>query len=517
VLDALNSNTTIYGQIHGTAVDMASAFKSTNAVGLTGTIELGYDGEIVVGDNYMAMAEILAANQAADDPTTAYLSVTWAVADSNLFITIPHLIPGEWYTATVEAKKVGSQPNVLFSGNEGLTGALVNSTTMTQYTTTFQAQQAEQELRFILQGTPTVAEGLQLRKLRVEKGENLVLSLPTTAVESGVTTWTRPKDIFEGWVESWPAVAGNLEMSITVVDRMKRLGEVELSNTLSEAMLTDSPALMLPLTDSLIDTPGRFTQIGYWSDVEDGPTYLDISHTRGDLLTASYSTQTDDGPTGEASLVFITAGSNTVGYFLAVPYSKDFTTPTKPTTPPSTPKPPPTKPKPTETPKYTYTKKWYATWSRSYEGNDSTRFDDSDYMYQGQFSGSPGNQKSLAGFDYKNIMATLKGAEILEAHITVKNDHARWNKGLYAYLGTHNYSSKPSTWSSGSVAERRWNKWVTEGGSVTISMGASVGRALRDGTAKGISIGPESDSDHYGYFRGATQSGKPYITIKYRK
>jgi hypothetical protein len=511
-----NSNTTVYGQIHGTAIDFAAAFKSTNAIASTGNIELGFDGEPVVGDNYIAMAEILATNQAADDPTTAYLSVTWAVADSNLFITIPHLIPGQWYTATVEAQKVGSQPNVLFSGNEGLTGALINTTSMTQYTTTFQAQQAEQEIRFILQGTPTATEGLRLRKLRVERGENLVLSLPTSATETGITVWTRPKDIFEGWVESWPAVAGSLTMSITAVDRMKRLGEVELSNTLREAMLSDSPALMLPLTDSMLDSPGRFSQLGYWADVEDGPTYVDISHSRGDLLTASYSTQTDDGPTEEASLVLVTA-SSTVGYFLSVPYSRDFETPTTVPPPKPKPRPAPTKPKPTQNPKYIYTKKWYATWSRSYEGNDSTRFDDSDYMYQGQFSGSPGNQKSLAGFDYKNMMATLDGAEILECHITVKNDHARWNKGLYVFVGYHAYSSKPSTWSSGSVAERKWKKWVTEGGSATIDAGTAIGRGFREGTTRGISIGPESDSDNYGFFRGATQSGKPYITIKYRK
>jgi hypothetical protein len=405
---------------------------------------------------------------------------------------------------------------VLFSGNEGLTGALINTTSMTQYTTTFQAQQAEQEIRFILQGTPTATEGLRLRKLRVERGENLVLSLPTSATETGITVWTRPKDIFEGWVESWPAVAGSLTMSITAVDRMKRLGEVELSNTLREAMLSDSPALMLPLTDSMLDSPGRFSQLGYWADVEDGPTYVDISHSRGDLLTASYSTQTDDGPTEEASLVLVTA-SSTVGYFLSVPYSRDFETPTTVPPPKPKPRPAPTKPKPTQNPKYIYTKKWYATWSRSYEGNDSTRFDDSDYMYQGQFSGSPGNQKSLAGFDYKNMMATLDGAEILECHITVKNDHARWNKGLYVFVGYHAYSSKPSTWSSGSVAERKWKKWVTEGGSATIDAGTAIGRGFREGTTRGISIGPESDSDNYGFFRGATQSGKPYITIKYRK
>lgn len=457
------------------------------------------------------------------DPTTSYLEVEWGVNDVNVYTTIPHLIPGEWYTATVEAKKLTGQPDVLFTGDEGETGALVNTTTFTQYTTTFRAQQPESELRWILQGTPTAAAGLQLRKLKVELGQSLSLTLPPSGVAQDYTTWLRPKDIFEGWVESWPAIAGSTEMTITVVDRMKRLGEVELSNTLKEALLVDRPALLMPLTDSMLDSPGRFSQLGYWSEQEGGPSYVDIGHTRGDLGTSTYTTTTDDGPTGEASLKNnpMTSGVNGVGYLFNLPYTKDYVPPAPPAPTKPKPKPPPSKPKPSQpAPKYTYTKKWYATWSRSYEGDNSTRFDDTDYMYQGSYDGSsPGNQKSLAGFDYKNIMQTLKGAEILEVSITVKNDHARWNKGLYAQVGSHNYSSKPSTWSGGTVRERRWRKWVTEGGSVTMSAGTTFGNELKAGTQKGIAIGPEATNDHdnYGYFRGAKQSGKPFITVKYRK
>lgn len=453
--------------------------------------------------------------------TTSYLEVEWGANDASLFQVIPHLIPGESYTATMEAKILNAQPNVLFSGNEGETGALVNTGTFTQYTCTFVAQQPEQELRWILQGTPTGGViGLQVRKLKVQLGDNLSLTLPSSAVESLFTTWTRPKDIFEGWVESWPAVAGNTEMAITVVDRMKRLGEVELSNTLRESLFVDGPVLLMPLSDSMLDTPGRFSQLGDWAAEEGGPTYVDISHSRGDLTGTSYTTSTDDGPTGEASWKGNPTGSalTSKGYFFAVPYTKDYiaVTPLPPVKP--TPKPPPAS---TPTQKSTYTKKWYATWSRSYEGDNSTRFDDSPYMYQGSYdSSSPGNQKSLAGFDYKNIQATLKGAEILECYITIKNNHARWNKGLYAQVGTHNYTSKPSTWNGANVAERRYGgRWVTEGGSLTVNTGVALGKELLSGATRGISIGPEATNDHdnYGYFYGATHSARPYITIKYRK
>lgn len=508
-----NDLTTIYGQIAGTSTDLSAAF-STPIISIPGTVTVGFTNDDV-GTNRGVMMEVLATNIVASDPTTAYLSVTWSVDDGNLFITIPHLIPGEWYTATVEAQLVGSQPQVIFTGDEGVTGATITTTTMTQYSTTFLAEQAEQELRFILQATPTAGEGLRLRKLRVERGENLSLSLPTTAIETGVTGWLRPKDIFEGWVESWPAVAGSSTLSVAVNDRMSRIGRVELASTLRESLLVDRPSLLLPLTDSMLDAPGEFSQLGYWGDIEGGPTTVTIQPTKGDVSSASFTTFTDDGPTGEASLKLTTI-SSTAGYVLTLPYSKDATAPTKPSVPVK-PKPPPTKPNPTTPTLQTYTKKWYATWSRSYEGGNGTRFDDSDYMYQGQFSGSPGNQKSLAGFDYKNMMSTLNDAEILSCHVTVTNAHARWNKGLYVFLGWHNIASKPSTWNSSNVNERTVKAWVGEGGSVTRDFGTPIGRAFRDGTAKGISIGPEADSDNYGFFKGAKQSNRPFVTIKYRK
>jgi hypothetical protein len=453
------------------------------------------------------------------DPTTSYLEVKWGDHDVNIYQVVPHLIPGESYTATVEAKILNAQPSVLFTGDEGQTGALISTGTFTQYTTSFVAQQAEQELRFILQGDPTAATiGLQIRKLRVELGDALTLSLPASAIDAGFTTWSRPKDIFEGWIESWPAVAGNVDMTVTVVDRMKRLGEVELSNTLREALFVDDPQLLMPFSDSMLDSPGQFSQLGNWSAEEGGPSHVTISHTRGDLSTSTYTTNTDDGPTGEASFKGSPLGANNViGYFFAIPFTKDYTTPAPAPTPPKpTSQPPPAS---TPTQKATYTKKWYATWSRSYEGDNSTRFDDSPYMYQGSFSGSPGNQKSLAGFDYNNIIATLKGAEIVECHITVKNNHARWNKGLYAEVGTHNYSSKGSTWVGSQVRERRWKVWVTEGGTVTINGGTTLGKEFQSGATRGIGLGPEAtdDPDNYGYFYGASNSARPSITIKYRK
>lgn len=453
------------------------------------------------------------------DPTTSYLEVTWGTDNVNVGTTIPHLIPGEIYTATVEAQKIGTQPDVMFSADEGQTGPIISSTSFATYTTTFTASRAETELQFITQGSTVPGAGLRLRKLNVQLGSGPV-SLATSAIETGVTTWARPKDIFEGWVESWPVRAGGTEMSITVVDRMKRLGAIELENTLEEAIFQDRPQLLMPLSDSMLDTPGRFSQLGSWGDQEGGPSYVDIGSQRVDLGTSSYTTNTDDGPTGAASLKLSpqSTGATSVGYFMPIPYTRDYI-PKVDAPPPLQPSPrPPKPPAPNNT--RTYTKTWYATWSRSYEGDNSTRFNDPPTMYQGSYdSSSPGNQKSLAGFDYKNIMSTLSGAEILEAYITVKNDHARWNKGLYVFTGTHSYSSKPGTWSSGSVKERRWKKWIAEGASTTINIGVSAGKEFKAGTARGISIGPEPTNDHdnYGYFRGASQSGKPYLTIKYRK
>lgn len=168
----------------------------------------------------------------------------------------------------------------------------------------------------------------------------------------------------------------------------------------------------------------------------------------------------------------------------------------------------------------TYTRRYYGTWSRSFDGDSSTTWDDSDFCYQGYYSTDRGNTRSLCGFNYSDIMADLAGASILSCYLTFKCVHAYYNAGLIAEIGTHDYTAKPGTWDGSRVDERRIAVAdVTAGETVTRSLGTGIGGEFKSGTSKGIAFGPPTTNsrDYYGYFYGATQVGQPYLTIKFRK
>jgi hypothetical protein len=184
---------------------------------------------------------------------------------------------------------------------------------------------------------------------------------------------------------------------------------------------------------------------------------------------------------------------------------------------PTSPPPPATK---------TYTSTYYATWSRTYDGDSTTTWDDSAYCYQGYYSSTRGNTRSIAGFDYATIQSNLSGATINSIKMTVKGAHAYWNAGMIFEWGTHNYTAKPSTWSGTNVNERRGSYGsgggaggLAAGQTKTITLANSIGTEFQNGTSKGLAFGPgpTNSLDYYGYIYGATQTGKPYLTITYTK
>lgn len=178
---------------------------------------------------------------------------------------------------------------------------------------------------------------------------------------------------------------------------------------------------------------------------------------------------------------------------------------------PSAPPPPATK---------TYTKTYYATWSRTYDGSNATTWDDSAYCYQGYYSTARGNTKSLVGFDYATIAADLSGATINSCKVTVKGAHAYYNSGYTLEWGTHNYTAKPSTWANGNVNQNRGALGsFAAGETATLNLGTTVGGEFKSQATRGISFGPGPTTSltYYGYAYGATQSGKPYLTITYTK
>ena len=171
-------------------------------------------------------------------------------------------------------------------------------------------------------------------------------------------------------------------------------------------------------------------------------------------------------------------------------------------------------------PKVTYTKTYTATWSRTYDGDNTTTWDDSAYCYQGYYSSDRGNTRSLVGFNYTQIQSDLSGATINSCKLTYKVAHAYYNAGMTVELGGHNYTAKPSTWASGSVTENQVAYASQVAGSTyTKTLPSAFGTNLKSGTWKGVSFGPGPSNSltYYGYLYGATQTGKPYLTINYTK
>lgn len=168
------------------------------------------------------------------------------------------------------------------------------------------------------------------------------------------------------------------------------------------------------------------------------------------------------------------------------------------------------------TPVQTYTKTYSNTWSRSYNGSGAL-LHSNDEMYQGYYSGTNGNQRSLIGFNYATIQSDLAGATIKKVELTMKNVHFYQNSGGTAVIGTHSYTSAPSTWSTGSVIENRETESWAKGATKTVTLSNSFGTDLQSGAARGIAIGPGNSTSniYYGYFDGRV--GQPKLKITYTK
>lgn len=172
-----------------------------------------------------------------------------------------------------------------------------------------------------------------------------------------------------------------------------------------------------------------------------------------------------------------------------------------------------------------YTKIWWATWTRTYEGNNTTDFDGEDSagtLYQGYYSSRHGNHRSLIGFDYAAIQTALSGATIVSVKFTYRMKHTWSPDGATVYVSSHSYTSKPSTWSSGSVNQDEYHSSGNKEGSTYVkTLPTSVGTDFKNGTIRGLGFGPapsNSASSYYCYmYGGETSSSRPHLTIQYTK
>lgn len=173
------------------------------------------------------------------------------------------------------------------------------------------------------------------------------------------------------------------------------------------------------------------------------------------------------------------------------------------------------------TPVTTYTKSYTATWCGRYNGSGSKISSNSD-IYQGQYDGTNGNQKSIIGFDSAQIRSDLSGATVSKITLTLKNKHWYNNAGGTAVVGTHNSSagSAPSTCPTLTDDLNRYSQWPKLATWAVTLDNTDFGVALKNGTARGVCIGPGPSTNHeyYGYFAGSNGgTGAPKLTITYTK
>lgn len=172
------------------------------------------------------------------------------------------------------------------------------------------------------------------------------------------------------------------------------------------------------------------------------------------------------------------------------------------------------------TPTTQHVSTYSATWTGRYNGSSSRISSNSD-IYQGQYDGTNGNQKSVIGFDWATIKSDLAGSTILKVEVTMKNKHWYNNAGGTAVIGTHNSSASSAPTSCPSLTDDRgrfsqWPKLATW----TVTCENTIAEDIRDGTAKGLCIGPGPSTSHeyYGFFAGSNDSsGKPKLKITYQK
>jgi hypothetical protein len=165
----------------------------------------------------------------------------------------------------------------------------------------------------------------------------------------------------------------------------------------------------------------------------------------------------------------------------------------------------------------TYVKTYAANWSETFQSDGDGR--NISEMYQGYYSGTNGNQYSLCGMPYSTIQTDLSGATVKKVRLYLNNNHFYNNSGGTAIVGTHTYTSEPSSASLSNVSENLASFSFAKGEAKWVTLPNSIGTAFKGGTARGIALGPgpSTSATYYGYFAGNGQSGEPVLEITYEK
>lgn len=143
-----------------------------------------------------------------------------------------------------------------------------------------------------------------------------------------------------------------------------------------------------------------------------------------------------------------------------------------------------------------------ATDGRAFGGNGTSVHSETQ-MYQGYYSSTWGNNKSIIMFDSTAIAAALAGKTITGVTLRFKTQFSYYNAGVKAVIGTHNTSGTtvPASWPSGTKSNRVTKSGCTAGETNSVALGTTIGNEFKAGTAKGIIFGPgpSTSKDYYGY------------------
>lgn len=161
-----------------------------------------------------------------------------------------------------------------------------------------------------------------------------------------------------------------------------------------------------------------------------------------------------------------------------------------------------------------YVKQYAALDSSSFQQSGSNR--GVQEMYQGYFSSTNGNQYSMVRWD---TGSDLTGSTINRVRILLKNTHSYLNSGVTAYIGSHNQSNLNGSHLSSEITTGLTTVDFVLGQQLWFDVNVSLGQGLRDGTKKGIAIGPapNTSQNNYGYFAGVGQANPPVLEVTYTK
>lgn len=167
----------------------------------------------------------------------------------------------------------------------------------------------------------------------------------------------------------------------------------------------------------------------------------------------------------------------------------------------------------------TYVKTYACTGTASYQGGGAKRSGIVE-LYQGYYSTTNDNQRSVAAFADATIRADLVGATITKVELYLNALHWGDSGGGTAVIGTISTSGVPASNPSTADYNRTQVAWSSKTGAKWCVLTNAIGNDFKSGAAKSILIGPGPSTStlaYYGYFAGNGQTGEPQLRITYTK